>query len=58
MDNIDVWRKAVAAEGDKHGLMPALLEYFDEYVAEGDTPERALHRAKQACEIVEIVEEI
>lgn len=57
MTDLDVWRKAVAKEGERHGLMPALLEYFDEYVAEGDPPERALDRAKQACEIVEIVEE-
>lgn len=53
----DVWRKAVAEEGAARGLMPALLEFFDDYLAEGDSPERALERAKCSCEMVEIVAE-
>ena len=56
--DLEIWRKVVSEEGSKLGLMPALLDYFDDYIAEGDSPERALDRAKQACEIVEIVDEI
>lgn len=55
---IEAWRKAVAEEGAAQGLMPALLEFFDDYIAEGDSPERALERAKRACEIVEIEAEV
>ena len=54
---IEVWRKAVSEEGAARGLLPALLEFFDDYLAEGDSPERALERAKRSCEIVDIVEE-
>lgn len=58
MDELEAWRKAVAEEGASQGLMPALLEYFDDYIAEGDRPERALERAKRSCEIVEIKAEV
>lgn len=58
MSELEAWRKAIAEEGNAQGVMPALLEFFDDYVAEGDSPERALERAKRSCEIVEIVAEI
>jgi hypothetical protein len=58
VSDLETWRKAVAAEGAARGLMPALLEFFDDYISEGDTPERALERAKRSCEVVEIVEDI
>ena len=57
MTDLEAWRKAVAEEGGAQGLMPALLEFFDDYIAEGDAPERALERAKRACEMVEIIDE-
>ena len=55
---LEAWRKAVAEEGAAQGVMPALLEYFDDYIAEGDSPERALERAKRSCEVVEIINEV
>ena len=58
MSELEVWRKAVAEAGDAQGVMPALLEFFDDYIAEGDSPERALERAKRSCEICEIETEI
>lgn len=54
---LEAWRKAITEEGTAQGVMPALLEFFDDYIAEGDSPERALERAKRSCEVVEIVGE-
>ena len=58
MSELEIWRKAVAAEGSAQGVMPALLEFFDDFIAEGDSPERALERAKRSCEICEIEAEV
>jgi hypothetical protein len=51
------WRRAVAAEGTRHQLMPALLEYFDDYIADGDVPDVALTKARRACEMVDVITE-
>ena len=55
---LDTWRKAVAEEGAAQGLMPALLEFFDDFVADGLSPEAALEHAKRACEIVDLEAEV
>lgn len=58
MSELEIWRKAVATEGAAQGLMPALLEFFEDFVATGLSPEAALEKAKRACEIVEIEAEV
>lgn len=54
---LEDWRILITAECGPLGLMPAVLEFFDDNIAAGHMPKHAYSLAKQSCEIVEIIAE-
>lgn len=45
------WGRIVEDAGKEHGLNPALMDFWCEYVSAGVAPEEAAVTASEACEI-------
>lgn len=52
------WFVRINDVGKKHGLNPALREFFVEFVAAGREPEQAACEALEACEITKPIAEL
>lgn len=55
IEQLCVWAGTVEVAAQKHGLNPAMREYFADHVIAGKPPDEAAALASGACEIVEFI---